>query len=87
MNGNKVVTATFTKNAAYTLTASTVGSGSVIKYPKQSTYQNNKVVMLTASASAGWTFDHWSGDLSGNQNPRTITMNGNKVVTATFVAL
>jgi len=68
----------------YTLTVTIVGSGSVTKSPNQPTYGYNDVVTLTAVASTGWTFDHWSGNLSGSQNPKTITMNGNKVVTATF---
>jgi len=68
----------------YTLTVNTVGSGSVSKNPDQATYGYNDVVTLTASADAGWAFVSWSGDLSGSQNPKTITMTGNMVVTATF---
>jgi len=68
----------------YTLTVNTVGSGSVAKNPDQATYDFNDVVTLTASADDGWSFVSWSGDLSGSQNPKTITMTGNMVVTATF---
>ena len=39
---------------------------------------------LTASASVGWAFQSWTGDLSGSQNPKTITITGNKAVTAHF---
>ena len=39
---------------------------------------------LIATASAGFEFSGWSGDLSGTTNPSTITMDGNKTVTATF---
>jgi uncharacterized repeat protein (TIGR02543 family) len=42
------------------------------------------VVTLTATADAGWTFSNWTGDLTGSTNPDTITMDGNKTVTATF---
>ena len=39
---------------------------------------------LTASADTGWTFDSWSGDATGSTNPITLTIDANKVVTATF---
>jgi uncharacterized repeat protein (TIGR02543 family) len=86
MNGNKGVTATFTENppTQYTLTVSIVGSGSVTKNPDQATYASGTVVTLTPVAAIGYTFSGWSGDLTGNANPATITMNSNKAVTATF---
>jgi uncharacterized repeat protein (TIGR02543 family) len=43
------------------------------------------VVQLTATATAGYAFDRWSGDLTGSSNPATITMDGDKAVTAHFV--
>jgi hypothetical protein len=33
---------------------------------------------------AGETFGSWGGDLAGNTSPETITIDGNKAVTATF---
>ena len=39
---------------------------------------------MTATPVAGWSFSGWSGDLTGSVNPVTITLNGNKTVTATF---
>jgi PKD repeat protein len=36
--------------------------------------------------AANWAFANWSGDLTGNVNPATITINGNSVVTATFLS-
>ncbi|MBE3136010.1 MAG: DUF2341 domain-containing protein, partial [Thermoplasmata archaeon] len=83
IDGNKAVTATFTQNE-YTLTVTTVGSGSVGKSPDQATYHYGDVVELAASADLGWTFSEWSGDLTGSTNPETITIDGNKAVTATF---
>jgi uncharacterized repeat protein (TIGR02543 family) len=52
--------------------------------PPGGTYDEGTVVTLTASADSGWQFDNWSGDLSGTQNPATITMNADKNVTALF---
>jgi hypothetical protein len=84
MNCNKSVTAHFTQNQ-YTLTVTVNGSGSVTKNPDQPTYASGTIVTLTAVPISGWGFNSWGGDLSGNQNPKTITMNGNKVVYANFV--
>ncbi|MEE8471513.1 MAG: Ig-like domain-containing protein [Dehalococcoidia bacterium] len=67
-----------------TLTVNVVGSGSVTRLPDQPTYVYNDVVQLTATADPGWTFSAWSGDLTGSINPDSITMDGDKTVTATF---
>jgi uncharacterized repeat protein (TIGR01451 family)/uncharacterized repeat protein (TIGR02543 family) len=80
------VTATFTQDE-YTLTVNVVGDGSVDVDPHQTTYHYGDVVELTATANPGWSFDGWSGDLSGSDNPETITMNGDRTVTATFTKL
>jgi hypothetical protein len=80
------VMATFTQNE-YTLTITLVGGGSVTKSPDQSAYHYGDVVQLTAVPNTGWTFSTWSGDLSGNTNPTSITIDGNKAVTATFTQL
>jgi uncharacterized repeat protein (TIGR02543 family) len=86
MNGNKTVTAHFTEIAPewYTLSVNAVGNGSVSKDPDQVVYSYGQDVELTATADPGWTFDHWSGDLTGSANPATITMDGDKTVTAYF---
>ena len=41
-------------------------------------------VQLTASPTQSYTFDHWSGDASGSASPTTITMDGDRSVTANF---
>jgi uncharacterized repeat protein (TIGR02543 family) len=89
MDGNKNVTATFTAlpPTQYTLTVNTVGSGSVTLNPSGGTYDAGTVVTLTAAPATGFQFSGWSGDLSGATNPATITMDGNKNVTATFTAI
>src|SRR5512139_284613 len=86
MDGNKVVTPTFTENppVTYSLTVNVVGSGSVARVPDQVSYVSGSVVSLTATPVAGWSFSGWSGDLIGSVNPASVTMDGNKVVTATF---
>jgi hypothetical protein len=82
MDAAKSVTATFTQNI-YTLTTSVVGSGSITR-DNSGPYHYGDVVQLTAVPAADWDFFTWSGDLSGRVNPTTITIDGNKSVTATF---
>jgi uncharacterized repeat protein (TIGR02543 family) len=86
MNGNKIVTATFVQVslASYTLTVSVVGNGTVTQNPLSTTYASGTIVTLTAVPGASWTFQGWSGDVTGVQNPVNVRMDGNKTVTATF---
>ena len=83
MDGNKSVTATFTQNE-YILTVNTVGNGTVAKLPDQATYHYGDTVQLTASAAVGWSFAAWSSDVGGSDNPKMITIDGNKTVIANF---
>jgi uncharacterized repeat protein (TIGR02543 family) len=85
MNGDKVVTATFTRVTQYSLTTSAT-NGSIALNPPGGTYAAGTVVTITATPASGYVFGGWSGDLTGTTNPTTITMNGNKAVTATFTA-
>jgi hypothetical protein len=85
MDANKSVTANFTASAAtYTLTAASP-NGTVTFSPAGPTYPVNTVVTVTAVPSAGYSFTGWSGALSGLANPTTITMNGNKSITANII--
>jgi len=70
----------------YSLTTSVSpsGGGSVTKNPNKSSYNLDESVQLTAHASSGYTFSHWSGDASGSSNPINVTMNSNKSVTGNF---
>jgi uncharacterized repeat protein (TIGR02543 family) len=68
----------------YSLTVNLSGAGSVTLNPPGNSYDPGTVVTLTATPQNGATFAGWSGDLTGTTNPRNITMNGNKNVTASF---
>ncbi len=81
INGNKSVTAHFSQNE-YSLTVNIIGNGIVIKDPNQATYPYGTTVELTAVPENGWIFDYWSGDLSGNENPDEIIIDGDKIVNA-----
>jgi uncharacterized repeat protein (TIGR02543 family) len=47
-------------------------------------YSAGTSVNLTATANFGYTFVGWSGDASGSANPISITMDGDRTVTANF---
>ena len=82
MDGNKTVTARFTKKstAKYTLSVTVTGSGTVS--PNGGSYDAGTVVTLTATPSAGWTFTKWS---TGETSPViSVTMNGDKLIGALF---
>ncbi len=68
---------------AVKLQVAVVGAGSVD--PSIGTYEVGELVELTATPDAGWRFDHWEGDLTGSENPFTITMNADVALTAVLV--
>ena len=82
---NLILYARWTLNA-YTLTttANPAQGGTVVRNPNQGTYDHGAVVQLTATANAGYAFREWSGDLTGTDNPASVTMDGNKTITAEF---
>jgi hypothetical protein len=61
-----------------------IGSGQVIKNPDKKYYLKDSVVQLEAIADPGWNFNQWSGDLTGNTNLTSITMDNNKFIIAEF---
>ncbi len=99
-NVNVVANSQTTTNAAYTAVAATTytltlnqgGTGSINPAPTGTwngsayVYTAGSTVQLTANANTGYHFTGWSGDASGAGNPITITMSGNKNVTANFAA-
>ena len=89
MDGNKLVTASFTQ-PCYSLSTSVSPSGSVSVDPSPNCgsdqYTAGTQVQLTANPPPGYNFSHWSGDASGSANPTTVTMDGDKSVTANFIA-
>jgi uncharacterized repeat protein (TIGR02543 family) len=88
MNGSKTVTASFAviPPQTYSLAIYASGAGTVAKNPDNTSYSSGEQVTLTATPSSGATFSGWSGNLTGSTNPTTITMDGNKSVTATFTS-
>ncbi len=85
----------FCSSATLTVTVDPSGGGTVtgqgINCPTDCTEQywveyGPITVMLTATpADSCYRFSHWSGDLSGSENPKSITFSNDKSVTAHFV--
>jgi hypothetical protein len=69
----------------YSLQTTVNGNGTVTLTPPNGPYTSNTLVTLSASAATNWAFDHWTGDLSGTNNPATLLMNGPRSVGAVFV--
>lgn len=71
----------------YSLTIDTSGQGTT--EPAPGTYERIKgvQVLIRAVPDSGWKFDHWSGNLTGVQNPIIFAMNSDKNITAHFVEL
>ena len=95
---NIVANAQTTTNATYSAVAATTytltlnaANGSVTPSPSDwngsaYVYNSGSVVQLTAYANTSYHFTNWNGDASGSVNPTTITMNGNKTVSASFAS-
>jgi uncharacterized repeat protein (TIGR02543 family) len=78
----------------YTLTTGVdpLGYGSVSPNPPPNCndgtqYTQGTLVELTATENPGHTFEYWSGDAAGTQNPVNVMMDGNKTVTANFSSI
>lgn len=79
-------TGTTNPTTGFTLTANVTGSGTVAKNPNKASYDTNETVILTANPTGTNTFLGWGGDAAvfGVTNPITLTMDGNKTVSASF---
>jgi len=87
MTSNKSITGVFVKRD-YPLNIKIEGEGTVeekiVPNPSGREYPHGTTVELTPKPKEGWEFDSWSGDLSGNENPKRITVDKQKNVTAKF---
>lgn len=51
------------------------------------TYNQNSEVTITATPAPGYAFSGWSGNATGSANPLTVTMTGDKTITANFTRI
>jgi len=89
MDSDKEVTSHFVHIYTLTVNVSPDDGGTVTLDPSPpgGVYVEGTEVTLTAHASEGYEFDHWSGDLSDSENQTTIIMDSDKVVTAHFTRI
>ena len=68
------------------LTVAVVGNqgGTVTVAPSKAKYLPTETVTLTAIPVDGFRFEAWSGDVAGTENPKSLSMLTNRVVTAAF---
>jgi hypothetical protein len=60
------------------------GQGTILSDPGRGIALAGSSVTLTAVADEQWVFEGWSGDLSGSELSRTLSMDANRSVTANF---
>ncbi len=82
LSSNTTFTAIFNTQYYLSLVAnpSTAGTFS----PSSGWYYSGTTLNLQAIATAGYVFNHWTGDLVGFNNPTTIVMNTFKNITGNF---
>ncbi|WP_373524179.1 BspA family leucine-rich repeat surface protein [Aquiflexum sp.] len=87
VDGVKNVTAKF-KLREYPLNITIEGEGTftevIVTNPSGKEYPHGTTVELTPVPAEGWVFESWGGDLSGNEVPKQILVDGEKNVTVTF---
>jgi uncharacterized repeat protein (TIGR02543 family) len=73
-------------NYKITVNFEPAGSGSFVFDPAD--YKNgDKVSVKTIPTSGKYVFTEWAGDATGAENPVTVTLDGNKTLTAKFEEL
>ena len=88
MDGAKTVVGNFVK-VKYKLNITVTGQGTVSQELVKAgvaDYTMASTVKLTATPTAGWIFEKWTGGETGTDNPKTITMGAAaKDITAVFI--
>ncbi len=79
----ETITATFVPKQ-FSLTANTVGAGSITLTPQQDTYAYGSSVTLSATPAKHWAFIDWSGVAVTGAPTTTLTVSEDHVFTATF---
>lgn len=71
----------------YTLESTVTPANAGTVSPSGGSYDAGEQVQVTASPNGSWVFKEWNGDLSGNQNPASITIDKNMSINAMFEEL
>ncbi|MDD5287824.1 MAG: DUF2341 domain-containing protein [Dehalococcoidales bacterium] len=78
---------TYEPQRTYLLTINIVGNGITSPDAGVYVYPQGTTASVSVTQTIGWTFGGWSGDASGNANPLSVTMDGNKSITANFTQI
>ena len=65
-----------------TLNISPNGGGTLSK--SSGVFNENEIVSVLASANENYNFDGWTGSVTSNNNPLSISMDSDKIITANF---
>lgn len=84
-DGDISFTAMFQGGTSMLSLNTSVVSGKGTVSPDNGSFATGAEVTLSATAAEGYLFDHWEGDLSGNDNPVTVTMDKEKNIKAYFI--
>jgi len=87
MDDNKTLTANFTRGTVpyYTLaTTSNQDVQAISRNPDNASYREGATVTVTAPTVDGYTFTGWSGASTSTNTIVTVTMDGNKTLTANY---
>jgi len=82
MDADKSITANFIRQ--YTLTIAAGSGGTTNPAPGSYPYDTGTQVLVTAVPTTGYKFSGWSGAVTGTTNPITVTIDGDKSMTANF---
>ncbi len=83
ITGDTHITAGFTR-IYYNLVAGSASQGSVTTEPAGDSLPSGTQVTLTAIPDTGWVFRNWTGDLTSEENPLSLTMNRDWIVYASY---
>ena len=69
----------------YSLITTVIPPEGGIVNPSSGTYKENADLSVTATPDSTYVFSGWSGSVTSNDNPLSLTMDSDKNLTATFV--
>lgn len=83
MDDDKNIFAYFIAQYSLSTSVTPINTGTVT--PNTGVYSDGTKLTLTAEPSSGYSFDYWSGDVTGDTNPATVVMDSDISVIAHFV--
>lgn len=82
INSNKRISASFLP--VQTLIISKIGRGNTTPRPGTYRYEQGSRIYVSALPESGWKLNQWTGDISGRDSTRILTLNSNMNIAAEF---